>query len=268
MDNNVSWVIQSNLLNDTQITAVWYAAKEAGCDTYEAVIVPFQDELGNEDDLIHLTDKIIPYGSCKLTKISTLKGWKGNCYNPETFRADVWNAMRDDMLNSDLVIMEVKDTVEFFKDTDEDEEWFIRPVMDLKEFNGTVAQVGDIKSWMHSTKSGNFSFGENTKVMLARVKKIYSESRFFVVGGKVVDGSYYRMGGRTIAKHIEDPQTYEIASRFAEKWLPHECCVMDLADTDDGIKVIEFNTINSSGFYDHDIKKIVTKMTEWMRDEN
>jgi hypothetical protein len=33
----------------------------------------------------------------------------------------------------------------------------------------------------------------------------------------------------------------------------------------DGLKVIEFNTINSSGFYNHDICKIVEKLTEYER---
>lgn len=39
-------------------------------------------------------------------------------------------------------------------------------------------------------------------------------------------------------------------------WLPH-CCVMDLAETDDGLKCIEFNSINASGFYDCNIEKII-----------
>ncbi|MBT2748957.1 ATP-grasp domain-containing protein [Lysobacter sp. ISL-50] len=37
--------------------------------------------------------------------------------------------------------------------------------------------------------------------------------------------------------------------------------MMDVAQTDDGFKVIEFNTFNSSGFYAHDIGKIVAAVT-------
>lgn len=265
---NVHWVIQTNLLNDIQVNSIWYAAIEAGCEVHSAVVIPFQDELGNEAEIPEMEGSVIPYGSCKLTKLSKKRGWNGNCYDEGTFDVQVWNAKRNDMLNSDAKIMKVKETKDFFESkvvADEEDYWFIRPVKDLKEFSGTVAQVADIKNWMSSPKSGNFSFGEDTLIMLSPIKKIYSESRFFVVGGKIVDGSYYRMGGRLMSKHIEQPEVIEMAQELANKWLPHECCVMDLADTDDGIKVIEFNTINSSGFYDHDVKKIVYAMTDWGR---
>jgi len=43
---------------------------------------------------------------------------------------------------------------------------------------------------------------------------------------------------------------------FADKWLPNRNVVMDLALVDNELKVIEFNCINCSGFYNHDVRKI------------
>ncbi|WAX21556.1 hypothetical protein [Stenotrophomonas phage RAS14] len=266
----VAWVIQTNLLQDSTVLGVWNSAKELGCDTHEAIIIPFQEEMGNEEELMAIPVDdvtVIPYGSCKLARISNARGWKGNCYVDETFRTDVWLRERDDMLNKDAVMMMVKDTEQYLKDVPDDEEFFIRPVKDLKSFSGSVAEAHDIRNWMNSTKSGNFSFTEDTEIIIAPIQKLYSESRFFIVGGKVVDGSYYRMGGSLQVSAIKQPEMYELAQTFADKWLPHECCVMDLAETDDGYRVIEFNTINSSGFYEHDIRKIVTAMTEWGRNQ-
>jgi ATP-grasp domain, R2K clade family 3 len=261
--NSVTWAIQTNLMNDNAMRTVWQAALDAGAKVQEIVVLPFTDDFHNE--VPEMEGIVIPYGSTSFTKISKRKGWTGNCYIDETFRANVWNDNRNDMLNADAVIMKVKETAEYFKDTDEEDYWFIRPVKDLKEFTGTVSQVGDIKSWMSSPKSGNFSFGEDTEILLAPLKTLYSESRFFVVDRKVVSGSYYRMGGRMLTKRITEQEVIDYAQEKANGWLPHECCVMDLADTDDGIKVIEFNTINGSGFYDHDIPEIVKAMTEWGR---
>lgn len=263
--NNVTWAIQTNLIQDFTVQSVWYAAIENGCRVQEIVVIPFQDEFGNEDEIANFDGVVIPYGSCKLTRISEERNWRGNCYVPETFRTNVWNEKRSDMLNADSHQMMVKETAEFFKNTPDDEQWFIRPVQDLKQFSGTVCDVADIKQWMSSTKSGNFSFGDETQIIVAPVKKLYSEARFFVVGGKVIDGSYYRMGGRLISSHITQPEVIDSAQELADKWLPHECCVIDIADTDDGLKVIEFNTFNSSGFYDHDIPKIVKEMTQWAK---
>lgn len=263
--NKVTWVIQTNLIDDIQMNKVWYSAIDAGAEVQEAVVIPFLEELGNEADIPAMEGVVIPYGSCKLTRISQERNWRGNCYVDETFRTNVWNENRDDMLNADSFQMQVKDTSEFFKDTDENEKWFIRPVKDLKTFSGTVCDVADIKTWMKSTESGNFSFTEDTEIIVAPVKKLFSEARFFVVGGKVVDGSYYRMGGRLISHHIVQEEVLQSAQELANGWLPHECCVMDVADTEDGIKIIEWNTLNSSGFYSHDISKIVKAMTNWAR---
>lgn len=267
--NKVTWVIQTNLLNDLSVQGVWLAAEEAGANVQEAIIVPFQEELANEEELqaMHVEDDhvVIPYGSCKLTRISQQRGWRGNCYDPDTFTATAWTANRDDMLNSDAVHMRVRDAAEFFKDKILADKWFIRPEEDLKAFNGTVTEAEEIINWMQSTASGNFSFSEDTPIIIAPVKKLYSEARFFIVGGKVVDGSYYRFGGRTHTSHIDQQETYATAQALADKWLPNECCVMDVADTDDGLKVIEFNTLNSSGFYAHKIPVIVQAVTEWAR---
>lgn len=269
--NNVTWVIQTNLLNDLSVNGVWYAAEEAGAVAVSAEVIPFQDELGNEAELQALeveTDRVvIPYGSTKLTRISQQRGWRGNCFDPKTFQTNVWNEKRDDMLNHDSAQIMIKDAADFFKGTILANKWFIRPVEDLKAFNGTVTEAEEIIQWMGNVESSKFSkhFNSETLVSISPVKKIYSESRFFVVDGKVVDGSYYRMAGQLQINPVHQIETLEFAQEMAEKWLPHKCCVMDLADTDDGIKVIEFNTINGSGFYANDIRKIVFAMTDWAR---
>ena len=265
--NNITWVIQTNLVSDFFAQSVWHSAIETECKVKEAVLIPFSESFDNEDELskIPVDDIIIPYGSCKLTRLSSLRGWRGNCYNPDTFRSDVWLTKRDDMLNSEPHFITVKETKEFFKDANEEDHWFIRPVKDLKQFNGSVASVGDIKDWSNSTASGSFIIDDDTEIMLSPVKTLYSEARYFIVGGKVVDGSYYRIDGRLRSSHVNQSETISAVQKLADKWLPHECCVMDIADTDDGLKVIEWNTINSSGFYEHDIPKIVKEMTNWAR---
>lgn len=266
--SDIHWLIQSTQLSCLQVNAVWYAANEAGCTTHEAVVIPFQDELDNAADLIELTktNLVIPYGSCKLTKMTNGSNWIGHCYDENTFTVDAWNLNRDDMLNSDSTIVAVKDIDKHFTDIGvfDDDMYFIRPLHDLKQFNGTVTSAKEMRQWMSSVESGNFSFSEDTLTAIAPYKKIYNESRFFVVGGKVIDGSFYRVAGKMLPQEINDSETLNIAQKIADKWLPHQCCVMDLAMTDDGMKVIEFNTINSSGFYKHDISKIVNALTDWV----
>lgn len=46
------------------------------------------------------------------------------------------------------------------------------------------------------------------------------------------------------------------------RWVPIESFVLDIALTADGLKVIEFNNINSSGFYVSNVPKYVQAIQE------
>lgn len=261
--NKVTWAIQTNFIAVDQVTRIWEAAKAAGCAVQEVIVIPFSDDFGNE--IPKMEGVIIPYGSTSLCRNAYRRKWKGNFFDKKTFRGDTWLKNRDDMLNSNCHFMKVKDTEKFFANADENEMWFIRPIKDLKEFNGTVTNVQEIRRWMKSTDSGNFSFTKNTEVMIAPVKKIQQEARFFVVDGKVIDGSWYRIHGQLFSQPINDQLFMDEVQLIADKWLPHKCCVMDIAISNDEIKVIEFNTINGSGFYYNNIEKIVSAMSDYAR---
>jgi len=259
MSTPVTWAIQTNFIADEQIRRVWAAAEDAGARVQEILVVPFSDELGN--DVPPLDGVVIPYGATKLTRLAQKRGWRGLCFEEAAFRVDAWNRHRDDMLNQHVRQMSVRECMAAMQDEDEDSVWFVRPVQDLKHFDGTVTVAREIRRWMSSVDSGNYDFDGDTEVIVAPVRKLHGEWRFFVVDGQVVDGSSYRIAGQRLANAVARPELYETAQSLADGWLPHRTCVMDVALTDEGYKVIEFNTFNSSGFYAHDIEKIVAATT-------
>lgn len=256
----VTWAIQHNLLNVDQITAITDAVKASGASCTHVGVIPFTEEISGADEI--QGDLVIPYGSTGMTKRAASLGWKGLFFNPLTFRVDQWNANRDDMLNSDAVTTTVEGAKVLLKDAAPDDVYFIRPMEDLKAFNGTVTTVENIVNWMNSVESGSFNFEPHTQIVIAHEKNILAEWRWFVVGGKVIDGSTYKIRNQRLTKHEQDADVIAEAQTFADKWLPHDTCVMDLALTDDGVKVIEFNCINSTGFYYNDIPAIVLAMNE------
>jgi hypothetical protein len=84
------------------------------------------------------------------------------------------------------------------------------------------------------------------------------------VDGEVVSGSFYRIDGQLKSERILDGDFMSPAQEFAEGWLPHQCCVMDLAHMPYyETKILEFNCINGSGFYDHDIGKVINQLYEY-----
>lgn len=256
-----TWVVQSNFLNINHLTDIAVALRELEIPFVDVAVIPFSDDFVTPIDV--QDPKIIPYGSTSLIKNAMRRGWSGTYFDEKTFRADVWNQNRDDMLNQDAMFMTVKEAATHFNGMPDEDVWFIRPIMDLKQFNGTVTTAKEIKNWMGSVDSGNFSFDENTVVAIASPKNILMEWRHFVVGGKIVTSSSYRFKGLPLTKREEDAKVIAEAQALADKWLPHETVVMDVALTNDGVKVIEFNCFNGSGFYYHNIKAFVQAATEY-----
>lgn len=256
------FVIQKNISDCDGFKKVKAAIENEFIPFIEVDIIPFSREIvsGFQFDL---TENFrIPYGSTILTEETYKLGWRGNYFDPKTFRADVWTKFRNDMLNN-RVTTSVK-AVEFLKDVPEDSYWFIRPVNDLKQFSGQVIKANECIDWlidaMECASSGNYKLFPDTEIVLDEPKNIEAEWRWFIVDGKVIDGSQYRHNGQVSKKHETDIHRINEAQRLADLWLPSKCCVMDLALVENEIKVIEFNTINSSGFYDHDVEKIIK---EW-----
>ena len=72
----------------------------------------------------------------------------------------------------------------------------------------------------------------------------------------------YRCRGQLVKNRELDQAVILEAQKLAEGWLPHRNCVMDTALVDDKLYVIEFNCINGSGFYGHDVSAIFTALAK------
>jgi hypothetical protein len=120
----------------------------------------------------------------------------------------------------------------------------IRPVEDTKAFTGIATTVSEFTSLVENIKC---------EVAISSVKNILAEYRFFIVGGTVISGSSYMVDGFPNTKGVVSDKIYTFTQEVADIWLPHENVVMDIADTNDGFKIIELNCFNCSGIYSNDM---------------
>ena len=97
---------------------------------------------------------------------------------------------------------------------------------------------------------------------MAPTKEIYSEYRFYVVNKKVITGSLYKEGTRVHRKLCIDQDIIGYVKKVVEIWQPDIAFVMDIANTPNGYKIIEINSLNSSGFYDCEMDKVVDALEE------
>lgn len=164
-----------------------------------------------------------------------------------------------EMLNSDSVITNFNQ----LNDLNEDKDYFVRPVDDSKCFAGNVFNGASINEWKRNVitldeNGDNYgSLTGNTMLQFSSVKKIKSEYRFWIIKGKIITYSLYKKNGEVFCSNNINDNVIEYVKEVVDIWQPNEAFVIDIADTPEGFKIIEINTVNAAGFYHADIENIV-----------
>lgn len=226
-------------------------------------VVPFSREITSNDPL-EGTD-YIPYGSTLLTNLASELGWKGLHFDLAKMNYRTFMLNHPDMLNDN--VMHCSDAITFLQTLDPKMQIFTRPSEDLKQYSGQVIEAGELWPWLKSMNEavggGSYYMSRDADIVISSPKEISAEWRWFIVDGKIVDGSMYRAHGQLRKIHETDKAVINEAQELADKWLPHQCVVMDTALVGNDIRVIEFNCINASGFYDNDVDKIFKALWEY-----
>lgn len=243
----MQWLVQYSGLPDQQSVKILEAAKLRNLPIAAFGVIPFTHEVIG----LEAMDGALPsicYGSTQAAaQIATWKNFRpGAFYVEEWFDPRSWIGKRDDLLNEDqwdLTVGEVRDN--WVK-----EPTFIKSVQS-KKLTGMVIEPekADRDAWLIEQ-----SHLDRTELLTASpIHNIETECRFFVVEGKIVAGSTYRwLGCRSIRRPI-DVGMCVYAEEAVKQWMPHQTIVIDICKLKNNrYKVIEFNSVNSSGFYNAD----------------
>lgn len=175
------------------------------------------------------------------------------------------------MLNCDSVIKPIKDIEKIW------DKFFMRPTLDSKTFNGQVITWDDFVIWRESVEKISDSESQSTltvddvMVMSPLQNDIYAEYRFFVVDGKVITGSMYKLGDTVMYEEVRNKNRYvwKFAQQMVDLWQPNRAFCLDICTIDAPgdfecsiEKVMEINSINSAGFYAMDMQKIVEAIND------
>jgi hypothetical protein len=243
------FLIQHNLLNNRQLEHVRAAVAPYPHDFVG--VIPKTKEVTANKQLIG--NSYIPYGSTLFSLIALEKNWSGLHFDLDSFSMSVFIKNRNDMLNTQTILSK-QDAIDYLN-KNKDKVFFVRPDLDLKIFSGAVAIGVNAASLIIKTNAK-----DEVKFLIAKPQKIDAEYRWFIVNRRAVSGACYKLNGESCAIQIVSQQQKEAAQKLADKWLPNDCCVMDLCLVENELKVIEFNCINASGFYGHDVDLI---FSEW-----
>ena len=261
----INWILQKNLTKP-EILGYIKAALNEKDETWEEVeIIPFSKEL----PLIKNKAVInIPYGSTTfmLNACQNEDYKKGVFYNPATFTMSNYvEKWKDHVLNSggQLILF---GNIEKIKSAAK-KKWFIRPNDDGKEFSGKVDTYDNLIKWSEKiTQLDLPDFNKNTEVWMSEPKTIEKEWRLFIVDDEIISTSRYMLNGALDESDIDipDEMLYFAKQRIKEYHLD-DVYVMDIAEVENGFKIIECNCFNGTGFYKNDIGGIVRAVNRFVR---
>lgn len=241
------WIVQKNIFKPHNYQLLTNALDSLSI-SYTPVIVPIGTF--SLDPEVVLEGKVYVCGALKMARIARERGWMPGSFLNDQFNFDVWLAeLGSEMLNSDIIKGKLSDI-----NVKSADNFFLRPLEDNKAFDGQVMDCQQLNIWRKDSSKKSLM---NIDVLASSLKSIYKEYRLFFVNGVYVTGSVYKVGGMPQLSTIVDDDAIEYANKIVKLWSPISSFVIDICLSDEGFKVIEFNNINSSGFYACDVKKYV-----------
>lgn len=254
------WVVQKNLANEDEYPNFISAIEKTGSICQIVKVVPFAHDLIPPIE----TTSIVAFGTMTLEGIAKQLNWSPGTFSNEKHNFEYWSEGYSGFLLNDDAKIHPFGSVPKFEGVR-----FIRPLDDSKVFAGQVIEGSDFANWHDQVLAIQDDFSTltmSTKILIASTKEIKAEYRFFVVDSQVVTGSLYRQHNRTKKERIKsNHRAWSFAADMVNRWKPGKHFVIDVCQMpDDSWKIVEINSLNSSGFYNCDSSKIVNGLHEWM----
>lgn len=252
----VTWVVQTNMGNESDIYKYVKGIKESGATVIEIEYIPFSDELPQ----LQIDGPVIFYGTVGfINKVSESEQWPLAVFaDKDTFTYELWAKNYGDMLLNSPDGVEMMQLGEFNLDGRDPEDYiFVRPQHDTKSLVGSVMKNKDFYNWANRVKGGGYeNLSESTPIIIGTPYGIEAEWRLFIIDHKVVQASKYYERGK-LKKVIGAPQkVIDFANKAIKRWSPVRAYVLDVCISADNCYIVEAQSFNSAGTYACDTKEL------------
>ena len=175
------------------------------------------------------------------------------------------NRWRNKVLNFDGQLMKFGE-IENLK-SEQEKLWFIRPNNDGKEFSGKVEPFKELVKWSNKVCQLELpELNNETEIWISEPKQIKKEWRIFIVDNEIVSASRYMNNGQLDESENDIPKKMiEFAQKRINEYRLEDVYVMDIAEVENEFKLIECNCFNGTGFYKHDVEKIIQSVNNFVK---
>ena len=141
------------------------------------------------------------------------------------------------------------------------DEIFVRPDSPLKPFSGRVLRTDSIT--LGDLDYGFYFDDAETPVVVAPVQEVGREWRFVVVDKWIVAGSSYTTETRTASTAVVENAAKNYAARIAQELEPPErVYVLDVCETNQGLRLLEVNPFSGADLYGCDLTAVVRAVSK------
>jgi hypothetical protein len=256
------YIVQNNLFTEQNYNNLISTLEKSGVEFEIVKVLPFIDTIEMKTN----RKDIFAFGALKMAEMSKFYGWNPGVLMTENHNYLIYkDYYKNNLLNYDSKIVKLME--DFKWDIDQ---YFIRPTEDSKSFTGKVFDKQEWKEYRNYllTNGHRFAPTVDTDIQVSIPKKIYREIRFFIVGGKVVTGSQYRLGGKLSLNMINaviDSDAIKFCEEMINIFQLASSFVMDVCLTENGWKIVECGCINCAGFYASDMQKLVNTIDNYYK---
>jgi len=250
-----TWVVERNVFDEKCFDEMIEHLKKENYPYHIVKVLPFVHTI--EGKVPQIENPVVVYGSIGTQKLAIDHGWEPGVWTGDEIseRNSVRNLGKMS-LNHDANFCKISQALEYAKEYD-GEEWFIKPDSDTKEFAGMIIKTDVFAEWYQQLIDIGYLEHNDFEVMISSPKKLGREWRLVVVFGEVVAYSIYRQYGIVKSERKIIPEVLVFANEVISRYNPFRVYVIDIAETPDGFKIIEYNTFNSAGLYACDVGKII-----------
>lgn len=246
------WIVQEDLFIDNKRGAL--------LETLARLDIPcVQVKVSNNTITPNIPDDTIPIitnGSIMLSKIAQSRNWApGSLFN-DNFSYQMWAPQYKDLLLNKDAVFSTLGEADFAADR-----LFVRPMLDTKAFNGKVFNRNEFLQLQDASLKGETKAPKpDTPIVLAQPKTIGQEHRHYIVDGKVVTSSRYKLSGQPNFKEGADDAVLDVVNHAISLWQPSRAFVLDTYIAGDEIGIVEIGGICHAGLYEANLMQLVNAL--------
>lgn len=252
-----TFYVQSNL-NAVESEKIQKACEGWGFPVVLFKVIPFTGKMPR----LNAEPPFIFVGSTTLNRncLKSRKYKNGVFFNDNFCPSQYAAHWGENYLNHDMLVFKLQDVPKdlYLEDT----QVFIRSDDDSKDVSGGVGLFGGLLEIQKNTETHWINgdlFSPQSRVCVAPVKNLYAEYRILFCEGRIIGHSRYKPS----VDYGVPGDVLDFARRMQSTWQPHAVFVMDVGETDEGLKIVECNCINGSGWYQADYARVVDSLARY-----